>query len=473
MRNASLSSSFAQRCGALILLLAVAGQAAAKVDPSIAGEFSVHPRAIGQDGNFFILVEQPASDHCTTDVQMQISPEAIDLWVAPLADGACTSSGQPARRTLLSPRDGVGKDYPFAQTVQLRYRLVSDNEVIELDAQEIRIGVGAGASPPERVDSGSWINAELPFASLVVDQQDQIISLSLLDYDHVGRPIWLYASGELDGNTFSGELYRYRESVCRLKNCKRASGEEKGRIQMVMVEGNDLVVNLDTASHLSSRIEAHRAYSYARIDLTRSPEAARIDASGARIPDLVGTWVAGTAGAGNHSARTSAFEAMTVEYMGPANLHNREHIFLAFPGAERLKLGDGVFPTAAVRYAVSCLDERPEREQTVCQLMPMSESGSGCIASFPLQAVGVDRISAEATCNDEVGSYATRFEMFRLDIAPVASAVSAASTDALADDPADDGVETSLSAAAERDAAACHQRRNRWNSEAGGIGACD
>ena len=469
--------SLLNRSGAIFILftLLLAFQAPALLagDLTIAGEMSVHPKSITAQTRFLILIDQPASDFCTSDVQISIEPAQIDLWVVPMSGAACSISGSPARQTIFSPRDLVPESYTFEEQVKVRYRLISDNEVIDLDNQVIRF-VQLRALP-ERVESGSWITPKLPQSSLQIDQQEDLISLSLLEYDMGGRPIWLYSAGRIDGDTYEGDLFAYRETMCRMKHCSRAGSQKKGRIRLILRDTNDLVVQYQTGINLSSRVDTEAGYAYQRIDLVRSPEAQKIDASGAQIPDLVGNWVGGIITDGGNADRPSSLEVLDVEYLGPSGVKNQEHIFLAFAGSGRRQISGGVFPKDQVRLAIVCTDHRPETQRTQCQVMDIAQQSASCAGEFPLASVGAERISAPARCSDAAGPYDTRFEMFRLD--PDDSRTRAASS--AADDAAQDTTElqpTSELASKPllgEERLGCGQGNGRWSQSHRDLNACD
>lgn len=402
-------------CGAVsITLLAFPLVGKAGGAKMIGGELSVHPEHISRDTRFLILFKQDLRNFCTSEPSLQVTTTSIDITVSPMPDSACTEDRIAASTRLMSPVDVVGPSYPFADSIEVRSLLVSDNEVTILETRQIAFS--EVQNPPARIQSGSWLVGELGSSSVFVDQQDGIMSAALLDYDLNGQSTWAYTSGELAGNTFSADLKRYRESICALPNCDRANPEEAGHVYMLLHEANELIVQYDSAS-FSDQIKTGSAYTYRRIDFARSPEAQEIDRTGALLPDLVGEWVGGFTGVEGDPDRPAVFQALHLEYLGPSSISINEHSFLAFSGTGRSPIIAPVFPSGDVLFSITCVDRRPETEATQCYVLNvLSLRVEACIAQFELGSVEHDRVSADAVCVDgEEGRHLTRFEMFKLN----------------------------------------------------------
>ncbi|MCB1607202.1 MAG: hypothetical protein KDI71_09535 [Xanthomonadales bacterium] len=364
---------------------------------------SVYPANLNPDAPFLILVEDSWIDGCGGSVALRVSPGIIEVeatLASPILGRVCTAVLVPFKR-LINPRDLVGEDFEFADSVSVNY-LVNNGNGPELRYTR-QISFGAGTNPATRAQAGGWVTPELASSGLFIDQQGEILSAALFDYgdDNLGN--WYYAAGPVNGNVFVGDMSAFGLIQCITQPCERAAPVSNGRINILLRGANEAIVEFSQIEFPGSVLQSGEdAVVYHRLDFTRSPGLPSDPLDGdLALPDLVGSWVGGMASA---DLGVDDFRTLRVSYAGFDNSHGvAGHRFDVFNG--NATAGDPSFQ-------IYCADLRPVDGNVGCSLQGYrfgSDQGSECTAEFRFADVGEERLRASAVC----GGSALEFELYR------------------------------------------------------------
>lgn len=92
-----------------------------------------------------------------------------------------------------------------------------------------------------RLGSGYWISEDLPYQSLVIQQQSNTVVFYELTYNRSsGEPNWIYADGQFSGNSISGVSYLINW-LSPVEGATQEWGHVPGRSPLVITSYNTLV----------------------------------------------------------------------------------------------------------------------------------------------------------------------------------------------------------------------------------------
>lgn len=375
-----------------LLLCLLAGQARADQD-----SLRVYPEQPRKDGPLLLLVVDEWSNGCGGEIRATVSADQIEIAAQPSQAELCTQVITPFF-DLIDPRERSDAEIDFADEVTVNYRF--DGELRA--SQTIRFGTEI--TPAERFQTGSWTNGTLANHGLFIDQQGDVLTAALLDYDADGKATWYYAAGKVEGPVFSADMVRYGEIVCVTAPCPRAAPVRQGRVNLLWFDTDVLIA--DFSNVLESGLgQVYNQHVYQRLDLYRSPELPQPAPGELPLPDLVGNWLGGVQGDG---ARADDFRAFVIKY-GGLDLSGAAdaHYFDVYPGQ-----GDGADP-GQVEFRIRCAGGIVGSAE--CSLENYRSSGADCAANFAFSAVGVDRVRTSVQCSSDTLSFNSLFQLFRLD----------------------------------------------------------
>lgn len=364
---------------------------------------SVHPAAPQRDGPWLILLQDYWPTGCGGTVDTRVSADSIEIIARQSQADFCTAVVLPFQQ-LINPQDLAGRDFRFDPSVTVNYRY-DDGQGTQL-RDSTQFSFGADDNRPVQVQTGSWVAAGLESSGLFIDQQGEVLTAALLDYDTDGRASWYYSAGKVDGSVYVADMQSYAEIVCVTEPCSRAAPNHGGRINMLLRDENEVLVSFDGVLQ-STRVAHQAVYAYQRLDFQRSPELADI-CCGTPPPDLVGIWVGGVEG---NAQRPDDFRSLVIKYAGIDLSSGLErHHFDVYPA----DLSAGIDPSLAL-FGISCGDERPVDGPISCSLQDYRYGELSCEASFGYAAVGVERVRVAAVCTGGDMPFESRFHLFRLD----------------------------------------------------------
>lgn len=377
-------------CCLLVCLLS--GQVRAEQDA-----LRVYPEQPRKDGALLLLIVDEWSNGCGGEIRTTVTADLIEIAALPSQAELCTQVVTPFF-DLIDPRERAGADADFADEVTVNY--LFDGELRA--SRTIRFGSESG--PAERFQTGSWTNATLANHGLFIDQQGDVLTAALLDYDADGKATWYYAAGKVEGQVFSADMVRYGEIVCVTAPCPRAAPVRQGRVNLLWFDSDVLIAGFSGVLE-SGLGQVFNQHVYQRLDLYRSPELPQPSPGELPLPDLIGNWLGGVQGDG---ARADDFRALVVKYGGlDLSGATDAHYFDVYPGA-----GAGGDP-GQVEFRIRCAGGVSGTAE--CSLENYRSSGADCAASFAYSAVGVDRVRTSVQCSSDTLSFNSLFQLFRLD----------------------------------------------------------
>ena len=385
-------------CSLFLLSLLLPTAATAQL---LAEFVSAHPERITPDGAFLLLIKDRWTDGCRGTVEVDVTEQRVEvtgILASPSLQTACTQAVVPFEE-IVNVRS-IAPDVRFADPVTVSYRFDAGSGAEE--RMTINVSVDDAPLPGTTVQNGSWVTESLESSGLFIDQQGEILTAFLAEYTTDGLPVWHYASGRVEGSAFSAPMQRFSEIECVTSPCSRVALDREGRIDMVLLGRDALTVDYEGV--LEGRGAAiEDALAYERLRFTRSEE---LEDLPLRVPDLVGEWVAGVhRGAGTSGAYLSV--RIDLDRVNDATGATPAVVFVA------TDLGS-LDAEPAPTFEIVCADNRAFDGFESCQVVGFPSSGGSCAASFLFREVGVDRVSARASCEGDPG-FDSRFDLFRLD----------------------------------------------------------
>jgi hypothetical protein len=367
---------------------------------------TVHPYYPRPDGPFLIQIQDEWPDSCAGTVRTQVSADRIEIIAEQNRGGICGQVITPFR-VLINPRDLAPAGTVFAALVKISYSF-DDGERLQL-RQNRDVSFDQNRSIRQvRAQSGGWVTPSLESSGLFIDQQGEVLSVALFDYDESGKASWHYGSGTVHDDAFVADLHSFAEIFCVTAPCPRAASVHSGRINMVLTEKNQLLVNFDGVLR-STRVDGAASYVYQRLDFQRSEQLANIDDS-SLVPDLPGNWVAGLR---TNAGQSDDFRAVTIRYTGSSMTAGvQTHRFMAFTGAD----DDGGSADTAL-FNLQCSTGHTTAAGPSCVIDDYVYGNLLCRVEFAYTAVGEARLSTFADCRDNATStfLSTGFELFRIN----------------------------------------------------------
>ena len=376
------------RCGLVTLLLL----------PALASaQLAVHPAQVRQNGPWLISVQGEWPNGCGGEIRTQVSASSIDITAVP-ATGVdiCTQVVLPFFE-LVNPR-ASSAEVDFGDSVTVNYRY--DGEL----RGSIEVPFSESAAPAERFRTGSWVTS-IANHGLFIDQQNDVLTAALFDYDADGQAVWYYAAGKVEGDVYIADMVRYGEIVCVTAPCERVAPVRQGRIELLLTDTDEIHARLVDVLE-SPRVVGADHLVYRQLDLSRSADLPQPGPGEPALPDLVGEWLGGVQGDG---AREDDFQTQVIKYSG-LDLGGAvdTHVFSAFAA------GEGVPDPAPLLYRIRCDVGQPGAAAR-CQLEGYQSLGASCAAEFGYSAVGVDRVRSAVHCSSADADYDSVFHLFRLD----------------------------------------------------------
>jgi hypothetical protein len=375
----------------LTSLLAAAAHAGLRFDP-----LSVHPAKPQSGQPILLLLQSSWNDGCGGALEVRVSSERIDVFQIPnSAPGRiCTQAVVPFD-ALINPQESLAASARFASRVEVRFfrrNFSLTDELLDTDIVEF----SATPPMPSNVLSGSFSARSLDTSGLFVDQQEGVISTLLSDYDDQGRSSWRFGAGKMHGDVYIGELSRFQQIRCVTAPCPRAIADAVGKINLLALNANELLVSFRNA--LSPDVSGSATYRYERLVFNRPAILPGADSADSWIPDLVGEWLLGVTGTNKESAD---FKRYRINYIGRV-----------FTDTNILDRRFNVVSTTnpADFFAIICRDDRPVDGDLRCRLSNYRALQRSCAVSFEPTAVTPGNVRIAASCE----ALETEFVMQRL-----------------------------------------------------------
>lgn len=299
---------------------------------------------------------------------------------------------------LINPEDMVENDFVFADTVTVEYHMYRINGEKE-KVGETELIFSDIPNKNASIESGYWVTDKLSYSSLTIDQQSNMISTTLSDYDIDGNPVWFFSSGTMNGNTYIGEITRYTTNVACIpaQSCPRAIAEQTGHIYILVNDNNDLTVKA-TGLKDSQFFEDYTAR-YRRNVLSVNP---LLPQNQIDLPDLTGRWIVGF----ESDTSRSEYNQYIIEYTGVDDSNQNaveKYLFSAKP----VNTVD-----TNMNFSIECADYRILDGDLSCSINNITYLQSACIVNIPFSAVGNRKVDVSGVPCEEK---AVRLLMLRSD----------------------------------------------------------
>ncbi len=375
---------------------ALVGQASAGrlFDP-----ISIHPSEPQRGQPVLIKVEAFWPSGCAGTVSVEASATRVDVIMdnGQLSDRLCTTVVLPFVE-LINPADFLPAGVRLSDQVEVRLlRRDSSNSPPE-KVDEDRITFGVAKPMAKRIPTGSFSSAELEVSGLFVDQQDNMMSTLLSDYDSQGKASWRFGAGSMHGDVFVGSLPRFQQIQCVTAPCPRATPADEAQINLLVVNPNELVVSYRNALNAGMR----NTYRYKRLVFNRSPELPGASADDSWVPDLSGSWLIGVLGTQSSNAELRRFN---VTYIGAVDAESglNRRAFFAQSNSSR-----------SDNFNIVCTDARPVDGIIDCRIENFLALNNSCEANFEPVDVAADQVRSSATCGRAPSEVNTELFMQRL-----------------------------------------------------------
>jgi hypothetical protein len=360
---------------------------------------TVHPAEPQRGQPVLIKVESFWPSGCGGSISVEAAANRVDVVLdsGQPSDRLCTSVIVPIVE-LINPADFLPNGARLSDEVEVRLlRRNSSNSAPE-KIDEDRISFTANAPKAKRLPTGSFSSAELETSGLFLDQQDSMLSTLLSDYDTQGKASWRFGAGSMHGDVYVGSLPRYQQVQCITAPCPRAAPADDAKINVLVLNPNELVVSYRNA--LSPGLRS--TYRYQRLVFNRAAELPNVSAEDGWVPDLGGTWLIGVLGTSSSNAELRRFE---VKYLGAVDNDSglNRRTFFAQSGQSR-----------SDNFSIVCTDARPVDGIIDCRIESFLAQLGTCETSFEPVDVAADQVRATANCGKDNASVETEFFMQRL-----------------------------------------------------------
>lgn len=386
-----------------IMLAGCIGTVSAQIVSVTAAPLTVHPASPRHDGPLLIQIQDQWPNACGGRIDVQASASRIELVARQQQPQgqACAQVLTPFRR-LIDAAALLPPGTAFAPQVTIQYSH-DDGQIRQLRLErEIVLSSAARAPAQARAQAGGWTTPALENSGLFVDQQGDVLTLALFDYDQDGKASWHYGVGQLDGDVLKTPMHSYAESFCVTLPCPRATPVHSGEI-LAVVSHNELLVNFHGVLR-SNRTSEDQSYPYQRLDFERSAVLLQ-HPHAAQAPDLIGRWVVGV---GWSEDLAHSFREVDIRHLDSAHGTAQSlpvHRFGAFP--------TGSSSTAAL-YTISCADMPGNASHCVVENYP--HGNTTCHVRFAYAAVGHEQTQGSAACRfNAFRNVQLDFRMFKLD----------------------------------------------------------
>ncbi|MEM9300526.1 MAG: hypothetical protein AAGE01_00360 [Pseudomonadota bacterium] len=351
------------------------------------------------DQDFLILIQDEWLDGCLGTVEMSITAEKIAIFARaanPPPGVGCTDAPVPFRR-IFNPR-AAAPGFDFGEALFVEYFFDAG------DGPELRSGYAgnfrtdsAGTFP---VQTGSWVTPGIASSGLFIDQQRDIMTALLADYDEDGKAVWFYGAGRVTGSAFSAPLQRFDEVDCVTEPCERVAAGETGRIDIVMRGFDEIVVAVDGLP-LSARIDQTEARVYQRLPFSRD---AALAATPPELPDLTGRWLVGIR---SDLGRPEDYRPYDIAFDRVGRIDDRTgYFFLA------REVGGMEEPRT---FELICVEAEGLSAPGSCVIADYVDDGPNrcTLVDVNWRRVGIERAHGQASCNSNF-ILESVFDMFRV-----------------------------------------------------------
>ncbi len=370
-------------------LFSAAAVAGFRLDP-----VSVHPANPQIGKPILVLVRYAWSDGCLGTLDVRVNPSRIDIIQIPnnVPSNVCTQALVPYEE-IFNPQDYLDANARFENQVEVRFfRRNFDLTEELLDTDTVRFGSIAPQS--SAIPSGSFSTQSIGYSGLFVDQQEDLFSAVLSDYDQQGRGSWRYAAGKMHGDVYLGDLSSYHQVQCVQAPCPRAVPDSTGRINIVVLNPNEMVVSYRNA--LAGDVPSNSTHFYTRLIFNRADSLPGPDSGYAWLPDLVGEWLVGVTGTNQENPE---FKRYRISYSG---------IDVINPMNRNFNVRSAINESDSFR--IVCSDDRPVDGEINCNIDTFQSLTRRCSARFSPTDVTHGNARFPATCD----SLETEFILQRL-----------------------------------------------------------
>ena len=364
---------------------------------------SIHPQNVRAGQEFLIHINSVWNDGCRGEIITEITSDTIDLTADPfgrVAGAICPQVLVPFH-DLINPYDTVSSDFRFADNVTINFSFIDNNGQKSLISSKT-LSFSDEVNVTKSAENGFWVSTELANSSLTIDQQGDVISLALSDFEEDGKSLWYFAAGPVNGDIFIGTMFSYdSDVVCVTEPCPRAVTAKDGRVYMLINDRNEVIakyIGLLDRNLFGDDITV----AYERLELQANTALPKDPIA---IPDLTGQWIAGI----ESSADIAEFAKYTIGYGGEARdsatgLTN--YIFSA-------DITNKFTLEPAADFTISCIDMRPLDGGLECRIKGLDYRNNDCDISFPFTAVANDTVTATAICSNSFVDEQIQFVMHR------------------------------------------------------------
>jgi len=364
---------------------------------------SIHPQNIRAGDTFLIHIDSAWSNGCGGEIITSITADAIDVTADPIgriAGAVCPQVIVPFH-DLINPYDLVDASFRFSDNVTVNFSFIGDDGQKSLIASKT-IVFSDQANTTKTAESGFWVSNDLAYSSLTIDQQQNVLSLALSDFEEDGKPLWYFAAGPVNGNVFSGIMFSYNSGiVCVTEPCPRAVTDKNGRVYMLINDRNEVItkyVGLLDRNLFSDDLTTV----YQRLELKPNAD---LPTDPVILPDLTGEWVVGV----ESDTDIAEFAKYTISYGGES---------LDTSGLTSYVFSASITNSASTRieadFTISCIDQRPLDGPLDCEVNNVEYKNSSCVIRFPFSAVANNAVTASADCDGATDARNdTRFIMYR------------------------------------------------------------
>lgn len=374
------------------------------VHAQLSDPLSIHPQNVRAGQEFLIHINSVWNDGCRGEIITEITSDTINLTADPfgrIAGAVCPQVIVPFH-DLINPYDSVDSDFRFANNVTINFSFIDNNGQKSLISSKT-LSFSDEVNVTKSAENGFWVSTELANSSLTIDQQGDMISLALSDFEEDGKSLWFFAAGPVNGDIFIGTMFSYdSDVVCVTEPCPRAVTAKNGRVYVLINDRNEVIakyIGLLDRNLFGDDITV----AYERLELQPNADLPKDPVA---IPDLTGEWIAGV----ESDTDIAEFAKYTISYGGestdaPSGL--KSYVFSA-------SITNSASTRIEADFIISCVDQRPLDGPLECSVEDLTYKNSACDIRFPFKAVANNTVTTLADCSDALDARNdTRFVMYR------------------------------------------------------------
>jgi hypothetical protein len=157
----------------------------------------IHPYYPSSNGPFLVEIRDEWPNACGGTVSVQVSAERVQILARETVGPVCAQVITPFR-ALINVREQAPEGTVFGSHVLVRYDY--SNGQTQQSRQVRDVSFDEFTLDQIVLQSGSWVTPELESSGLFIDQQGDLLTAALFDYDENGRASWHYGVGRVDQN---------------------------------------------------------------------------------------------------------------------------------------------------------------------------------------------------------------------------------------------------------------------------------